>query len=132
MKLGRPVKHTTRCHICGRSLSNDRGRLQHLNTWHKRNTANLNASNNKESDENSDNKVQEPEQQHEDFYCTTVPGRVYQEDLEEAYHQIVSWRKNIFMVPAWAAGKKNYRKQFMLCLHYSYENQVKHQRQTTI
>ena len=31
---------------------------------------------------------------------------MYQKDLEEAYNQIVYWRKNIFMVPTGAFGKK--------------------------
>ena len=35
----------------------------------------------------------------------TVPGRIYQKYLEEAYNQIVYWRKNVFMVPTGAAGK---------------------------
>ena len=35
----------------------------------------------------------------------TVPGRIYQKDLEEEYNQIVYWRKNVFMVPTGAAGK---------------------------
>ena len=34
-----------------------------------------------------------------------MPGNVYQEDLEEAYEQIVYWRKNVFMVPPGASGK---------------------------
>ena len=53
-----------------------------------------------------DNEVQEPEQQHEDLYWNTVPGRIYQKDLEETNNQIVYWRKNIFMVPIGASGKK--------------------------
>ena len=56
------------CQICGRSFRTNRGLLQHLNTRRRRNTANLNAWSNNESDENNDNEVQEPEQQHEDFY----------------------------------------------------------------
>ena len=35
----------------------------------------------------------------------TVPGRIYQKDLEEEYNRIVYWRKNVFMVPTGAAGK---------------------------
>ena len=31
---------------------------------------------------------------------------MYQKDLEEAYNQIVYWRKNTFMVPTGGAGKK--------------------------
>ena len=93
------------CHIC-RSFRTNRGLLQHLNTFRQRDTANLNASSNNESDENNDNEVQEPEQQHEDFYWNTVPQRIYQKDLEETYNQVVYWRKNIFMEPTGAAGKK--------------------------
>ena len=77
-----------------------------MNTCRRRNTANLNASSNNRADENSDNEVHEPEQQHEDFYWNTVHGRIYQKDLQYAYNQIVYWRKNIFVVPIVAAGKK--------------------------
>ena len=76
------------CQICRRSFRTNRGLFQHLNTCHRRNTANLKAGSNNESDENNDNEVQEPEQQHEDFYWNTVPGRIYQKDLEEAYNQM--------------------------------------------
>ena len=74
------------CQICRRSFRTNRGLFQHLNTCHRRNTANLKAGSNNESDENNDNEVQEPEQQHEDFYWNTVPGRIYQKYLEEAYN----------------------------------------------
>ena len=97
-----------KCHICRRSFRTNRGLFWHLNTCRRRNTANLNASRSNESDENNDNEVQEPEQQHECFYWNTVPGRIYQKDLEEAYNQIVYWRKNILIGPTGAAGKKNY------------------------
>ena len=76
------------CQICRRSLRTNRAFLQHSNTCRRRNTANLNTSSKNESDENSDKDVQEPEQQHEDFYWNTVPGRIYQKDLEEAYNQM--------------------------------------------
>ena len=76
-----------------------------MNTYHRRNTANLKASSNNESDENNDKKVQETEQQHEDFW-NIVPGKIFQKYLEEAYNQIVYQRKNIFMVPTGATGKK--------------------------
>ena len=35
---------------------------------------------------------------------------MYQEDLEEAYEQIVYWRKNVFMVPTSTSGKKFFNK----------------------
>ena len=53
-----------KCQICRRSFRTNRGLLQHLNTRRRRNTANLKARSNNESDENNDNEVQEPEQQH--------------------------------------------------------------------
>ena len=74
------------CHICRKSFRTSRGLLQHLNKSRRRNTANLNASSNNESGENNDKEVREPEQQHENFYWDTVPGGVYQEDLEEAHN----------------------------------------------
>ena len=94
------------CHICRRSFLTKKGLLQHLNTCCRRNTTNLNLSSNNKSNKNNDKEVQEPEQQHEDFYWKTVPGGVEQKDLEEAHNQIVYWRKNIFMVLTGAAGKK--------------------------
>ena len=94
------MSHLQKC------FRSNRGFFQHLNTCRRRNTANLNASSNNKLDENNDNDVQEPEQQFEDFYWNTVSGRVYQQDMEEAYNQIVYWRKNTFMVPTGAARKK--------------------------
>ena len=41
----------------------------------------------------------------EKFYWNKVPESVYQKDLEEAYEQIVYWRKNVFMVPTDVSGK---------------------------
>ena len=46
------------------------------------------------------------DQEREKFYWNTVPGSVYQKDLEEVYEQIVYWRKNAFMVPTGASGRK--------------------------
>ena len=57
-----------KCDICRRGFRTNRGLLQHLNTSRQRNTADLNASNNNESDENDGNDVYEAEQQHEGFY----------------------------------------------------------------
>ena len=71
-----------KCHICWRRFPNNRELLQHLNTCHQRNIANLGTRSNNESDENNDNEVQ-PEQQHEEFCWNTVLGREYQKDLEE-------------------------------------------------
>ena len=109
MKLGRfiassTVKHTennqgNECHICRKSFRTKRGLPQYLNNCRRRKTVNLKASSNNESDENNDNKFQELERQHEDFYWNTVPAGVYQKDLEEANNQIVYWYKNIFRVP---------------------------------
>ena len=98
--------HVTECHICRISFRTNRGLLEHWNTCCRRNTAILNESSNNESDDNNDNEAQEPEQQPEEFYWNTVPGGVYQKDLEETYNYIVYWRKNVFLVPTEAAGKK--------------------------
>ena len=35
-----------------------------------------------------------------------MSGSVYQGDLEETHEQIVYWRKNVFMIPTGAYGKK--------------------------
>ena len=44
----------------------------------------------------------------------TVPGRIYQTDVKEAYNQIVYWRKNVFMVPTGAAGKNMFHEIYKL------------------
>ena len=108
MKLGRLYcQQSSQTHQTIRKMNVTFGGLpQHLNTCGQRNTTNLNTSSNNISDEDSDNKFQKPEQQHKEFYWNIILGGVCQKDLEEAYNQIVYWRKNIFMVPTGATGKK--------------------------
>ena len=95
---------TTECHICDRSFRTNRGLLQHLHTCRRRNNIN-GLTNNNDSMANDEGRNQE-QIEPETFYWNTIPGSVYQRNLEEAYEQIVYWRKNVFMVPTEAAGKK--------------------------
>ena len=94
------------CQIC-RSFRTDRGLPQHLNTYRQETPQISTRVATTNQMKTMTREVQEPEQQHEDFYWNTVPGRIYLKDLEEAYNQIVYWRKvHIFMVPTGSAGKK--------------------------
>ena len=95
---------TTECHICDQSFRTNRGLLQHLHTCRQRNNIN-GLTNNNDSMANDEGRNQE-QIEPETFHWNTIPGRVYQRNLEEAYEQIVYWRKNVFMLPTGAAGKK--------------------------
>ena len=94
----------TECYICDRSFRTNRGLLQHLHICRRRNNIN-GLTNNNDSMANDEGRNQE-QIESETFYWNTIPGSVYQRNLEEAYEQIVYWRKNVFMVPTGAAGKK--------------------------
>ena len=95
------------CYICKRNFRTNKGLLQHLNTCRRKNST---VSNVHVNIDNQSAVVQEDltqqDRESEKFYWNTAPGNVYQKDLEEAYEQIVYWRKNVFMVPTGASGKK--------------------------
>ena len=99
------------CYIFKRNFRTNKGLLQHLNTCRRKNNTVPNV------EVNIDNEsavVQEDltrqDRERKTFYWNTVPRSVYQEDLEEAYEQIVYWRKNVFMVPTSTSGKKFFNK----------------------
>ena len=77
---------TTECHICDRSFRTNRGLLQHLHTCRRR--SNINGLTNNDSMANDEGRNQE-QIEPETFYWNTIPGSVYQGNLEEAYEQIV-------------------------------------------
>lgn len=55
-------------------------------------------NNSPNTDEGSNHhQIAVPEQGHETFYWNKAPGSFYEDDLNEAYEQMVYWRKNIFM-----------------------------------
>ena len=105
VQLNVEENQTTECHLCNRSFRTNRGLLQHLHTCRRRNNINE-SSNISDSIVNNEARNQEQLEQQENFYWNNIPGSVYQRNLEEAYEQIVYWRKNVFMVPTGAAGKK--------------------------
>ena len=84
------------CSICKRNFLTNRGLLQHLNTCRGKNNTASNV------DINIDNQsavvkedLTQQDQEREKSYWNTVPGSVYQKYLEEAYEQIVYWRKYV-------------------------------------
>lgn len=55
-------------------------------------------NNSPNTDEGSNHhQIAVPEQGHETFHWNKAPGSFYEDDLNEAYEQMVYWRKNIFM-----------------------------------
>ena len=95
------------CYICKRNFCTNRGLLQHVNTCRRKNNTVSNVDVNiiYQSAVVQEGLTQQ-DRECEKFYWNTVPGNVYQKDLEEACEQIVYWRKNVFMVPAGASGKR--------------------------
>ena len=85
------------CYICKRNFRTNKGLLQYLNTCRRKNNTVSNVDVNTET---------QSDREREKFYWNTVPGNVYQKDLEEVYEQIVYWRKNVFMLTTGASGKK--------------------------
>ena len=84
------------CYICKRNFRTNRGLLQHLNTCRRKNNTASNV------DINTDNQsavvkedLTQQDQEREKSYWNTVPGSVYQKYLEEAYEQIVYWRRYV-------------------------------------
>ena len=71
-----------KCYICKRNFRTNRGLLQHLNTCHRKNNIDVNIGN--QSAVVQDDLTQQ-DREREKFYWYTVPGSVYQKDLEEAY-----------------------------------------------
>ena len=96
--------YATFIYKCNRRTN--RGLLQHLHTCRGKNNT---ASNVEVNVDNQSAVFQEDltqqNREREKFYWNKVPGSVYQKDLEEAYEQIVYWRKNVFMVPTDVSGK---------------------------
>ena len=95
------------CYICKRNFRTNRGLLQHLNSCRRKNNIISNV------DVNIDNQsavfqegLTQQNQEREMFCWNTVPGSVYQKDLEKANEQIVYWRKNIFTLPTGISSKK--------------------------
>ena len=88
------------CYICKCNFCANRRLFQHLNTSCRKNniTWKVDVNINNHSAVLQENLSQQ-DQEHENFYWITVPGSVYQKDLEEAYEQIVYCCKNVFMVP---------------------------------
>ena len=95
------------CYICKRNFRTNRGLLQHLNICRRKNNtvSNVDVNIGNQSAVVQEDLTQQ-DRDREKFYWNTVPGSVYQKDLEEAYEQIVYWRKNVFMVPTGAPCKK--------------------------
>ena len=82
------------CYICKRNFCTNRGLLQHVNTCRRKNNTVSNVDVNiiYQSAVVQEGLTQQ-DRECEKFYWNTVPGNVYQKDLEEACEQIVYWRK---------------------------------------
>ena len=108
------------CNICARIFHTNCGLLQHLNFCRRRNitsngnqTITTNGDNNdntSNSNNSNDNYIPDKIESQEKFYWNLVAGSTFEKDLKNAYEKTVSWKKNLFMLPSGAAGKRYVKK----------------------
>ena len=102
------------CNICQRVFKTNGGLLQYLSFCRKRNreyninsnTA-INDSNNMAADnDNSTSHNSNGDGDHETYFWNEVRETLFEKDLTDAYEKIVHWKRNLFIMPSRAAGKK--------------------------
>lgn len=78
-----------------------------MNTCYKKNITKVHTFSHNPDEGNNHHQVAVPEQEREKFFTGTRFLEVHEVfALNEAYQQIVYWRKNVFIVPTRAAGEK--------------------------
>ena len=111
------IEENERCNVCARPFLTNRGLLQHLNVCRTRNmTNNSNQAMTTTNDDNNDNTsnsnnsngndIPDKIESQEKFYWNLVARSTFEKDLNNAYEKIVHWKKNFFMLPSGAAGKR--------------------------
>ena len=106
------IEENPSCNICARTFRTNSGLLQHLNFCGRRNiTSNGNQTitknddnNDKTSNSNNSNSNNIPDkiESQEKFSWNLVTEK----DSNNAYEKTVHWKKNLFMLPSGAAGKR--------------------------
>ena len=102
------------CNICQRAFKTKRGLLQRLSFCRKRNRENkinsntaINDSNNKAAaNDESDSHDSNGNGDYETYFWNDVRETVFEKDFSDAYEKIVHWKRNLFMIPSGAVGKK--------------------------
>ena len=102
------------CNICQQAFKTNRGLLQHVSFYRKRNRENNINSNTAINDSNNISATKDKSDSHdsngngdyETYFWNDVRGTVFEKDLTNAYKKIVHWKRNLFMVPSGVARKK--------------------------
>ena len=92
----------------------NRGLLQHLSFCRKRNRENNINSNTAINDSNNIAATNDKSESHdsngngdyETYFWNDVRGTVFEKDSNDANEKIVHWKRNLFMMPSGAVGKK--------------------------
>ena len=105
-ELSQTNHQNVRCGICGKTLRTNRGLLQHLN-FCRRGNSDLQQTvfkpevwNNHGYDEGYNDGGQER------FCWNEVAGSRFDALIHDAYERIIQWKRNIFMLPTSASGKR--------------------------
>ena len=106
--------------ICAKSFRTNRGFVQNLGFYRRRNitnngnqtitTNNGNDSNTSSSNNSNGNDIPHKIESQEKFYWSFVAGSTFEKDLNTWYEKTVHWKKNLFMLPSGAAGKSMSKK----------------------
>ena len=70
------------------------------------NTAINDSSNIAATNDKSDSHDSNGNRDYETYFWSDVRGTVFEKDLNDAYEKIVHWKRNLFMMPSGAVGKK--------------------------
>ena len=94
------------CGICRRTFRTNRGLLQHLNFCRRRNNDGQQTNNEPDVLIANDDTERPNNQEQERFYWNEIPGSRFEVLINDAYEKITQWRRNLFMLPTGASGKK--------------------------
>ena len=110
------IKENASCNICARTFRTNRGLPQNLNFCRRRNItsngnqtitiSNDNNDNTSNSNNSNDNDIPDKIEGQEKFYWNLVAGSTFEKDLNNAYENIVHWKKSLFMLPSGVTGKR--------------------------
>ena len=103
------VQESYQCTICDRRFRTNRGLSQHLRSYQFKNTNSIVSGTVTATDENAllDNQslgnIETPEVQ---YKWGRYDSYQFEENLSLVYEKIVCWKKNLFLLPSWPAGKQ--------------------------
>ena len=114
------------CNICGRGFTTNRGLLLHLNACRRKQGQQNQQLEDNDDQENTHWLQDMPRKPvNEPFYWNEKPGTTFINELNNAYEKIVYWRKNLFLLPIGAAGKRFINKMTRMINAWVYDTPIK-------